>query len=555
MPSWISQGSCDLLPEKLALSPQTLNVKRRTSNVKLHKDSGRSAIWVGTGILLSRIAGLVRDRVFGHYFGTSAAADAFSAAFRIPNFLQNLFGEGVLSASFIPVYARLLAQGKEGEADKVAGIVASLLGLLMSVLVVVGITLAPVLIDLIAPGFAGEKRTLTITLVQILFPGTGLLVLSAWCLGILNSHRRFFLSYAAPVIWNAAIIAALLGFGRVGNESTLVQITAWGAVVGSALQFAVQLPVVLKLIGVIRLSLNYKLDEVRQVLKNFLPVFFGRGVVQISAYVDTMIASWLPTGAVAGLRYAQTLYLLPISLFGMSVSASELPALSSTLGNPEEVAAGLRSRLENGLRRIVFFIVPSTVAFVALGDVIVAAIYRSGHFGSADVAYVWAILAGAAVGLPSSTLGRLYASVYHAQRDTRTPLRFSLLRVLVTTVLGYTSALYLPGLLAIDKRWGIVCLPATAGLAAMLEYSLLRRTLIRRIGRVALPVPFLVRLWASAVFAGAIAWALRHAVTGLYPILVAILVLGAYGLCYGAATFALGVPEAVALVRRFRSEK
>jgi putative peptidoglycan lipid II flippase len=537
------------------LSPQVPDIEHQTSNVKLRRDSARSAIWVGTGILLSRIAGLIRDRVFGHYFGTSAAADAFRAAFRIPNFLQNLFGEGVLSASFVPVYARLLAQDKEGEANEVAGVIATLLGLLMSVLVLIGITLAPLLIDLIAPGFHGAKRELTVSLVRIFFPGAGVLVLSAWCLGILNSHRRFFLSYAAPVIWNVAIIAALLGFGRISSDSALVKIAAWGSVVGSLLQLGVQLPVVLKLIGAIRFSLRYRLVEVGHVIRNFVPVFFSRGVVQISAYVDSMIASLLPTGALAALGYAQTLYLLPISLFGMSVSAAELPALSSTLGNAEEIAAGLRSRLEMGLRRIAFFIVPSTVAFVVLGNVIVAAIYQSGHFNPADVAYVWAILAGAAVGLPSSTLGRLYASVYYAQRDTRTPLRFSLIRVVVTTVLGYVSAMYLPGLLGLDRRWGIVGLPMTAGLAAMLEYSLLRRTLIRRIGRVALPAPFLVRLWVSAVLAGAVAWALRHAVMSLHPILVAVVVLGAYGLCYGAGTLALGVPEAAALTRRFRSEK
>src|SRR5262245_4039057 len=168
---------------------------------------------VAAGILLSRIIGLVRNRVFAHYFGTSDAADAFNAAFRIPNFLQNLFGEGVLSASFIPVYAGLRARGQEEEARTAAGVVAALLGLAVSVLVLAGVLLTPWLIDVIAPGFEGEKREATIRLVRILFPGAGLLVLSAWCLGILNSHGRFFLSYAAPVIWNLTIIATLIWFG------------------------------------------------------------------------------------------------------------------------------------------------------------------------------------------------------------------------------------------------------------------------------------------------------------------------------------------------------
>ncbi|MGH2709097.1 MAG: lipid II flippase MurJ, partial [Actinomycetota bacterium] len=168
---------------------------------------------VAAGILLSRILGLIRNRVFAHYFGTSDAADAFNAAFRIPNFLQNLFGEGVLSASFIPVYAGLRARGQEQEARRVAGAVAALLGLVVSVLVLAGVALTPLLIDVIAPGFSGEKRSATIRLVRILFPGAGLLALSAWCLGVLNSHRRFFLAYSAPVVWNLANIAALVGYG------------------------------------------------------------------------------------------------------------------------------------------------------------------------------------------------------------------------------------------------------------------------------------------------------------------------------------------------------
>ncbi|HRI65389.1 MAG TPA: lipid II flippase MurJ, partial [Polyangium sp.] len=144
----------------------------------------------------------MRDRAFAHYFGNSAAADAFRAAQKIPNFLQNLFGEGVLSGSLIPVYAKLLGEKNDAEADRVASVVATLLALVTSILAALGIVMTPLLIDLIAPGFEGEKRALTIHLVEILFPGIALLVMSAWCLGILSSHRRFFLSYAAPVLWN-----------------------------------------------------------------------------------------------------------------------------------------------------------------------------------------------------------------------------------------------------------------------------------------------------------------------------------------------------------------
>ena len=178
------------------------------------------------------------------------------AAFRIPNFLQNLFGEGALSASFIPVYAALVTREEREEAARVAGAIAALLALVTAILVLVGILAAPLLVALIAPGFDGPKRELTITIVRILFPGAGLLVLSAWCLGILNSHRRFLLSYIAPVIWNVSMIVTLLWWGDVTPLPTLAVILAFGAVVGSALQMLVQLPAVLRLVPNLRFRLE-----------------------------------------------------------------------------------------------------------------------------------------------------------------------------------------------------------------------------------------------------------------------------------------------------------
>src|SRR5688572_896214 len=338
---------------------------------------------VAAGILLSRIIGLVRERVFGFYFGVTSEADAFRAAFRIPNLLQNLFGEGVLSASFIPVYASLVADEEREDASRVAGAVFAILALVVSLLVAVGVVAAPFLVDLIAAGFPADKRDLTVTLVRVLFPGAGLLVLSAWCLGILNSHKKFFLSYAAPVLWNLAMIATLLWFGGRGNLQELAVWLAWGSVVGSALQMLVQLPMVLKLIGRLRLTIESRSAHVREIVRNFGPVFVGRGVVQISAYVDAWIASFLINGSVAALTYAQNLVLLPVSLFGMSTAASELPTMSSLRGDDASIASALRGRLEEGMRRIAFWIIPSAVAFIAIGDVVAGLIYQNGKFDRA----------------------------------------------------------------------------------------------------------------------------------------------------------------------------
>lgn len=502
----------------------------------------RHAALVALGILASRIAGFVRQRVFAHYFGQSDAADAFMAAFRIPNVLQNLFGEGSLSASFIPVYASQLARGDQREATRVAGAIAGLLSLVTSVLVLAGVLAAPLLTDLIAPGFEGAKRELTISLVRILFPGAGLLVFSAWCLGVLNSHRRFLLSYTAPVLWNVAMIATLLLFGGGSEMPRLAVLLAWGSVAGSALQFLVQVPVVRTLVPALRVTFDTAASGVRTVLRNFGPAVLGRGVVQISAFVDEILASLLPTGSVAALANAQLLYTLPVSLFGMSVSAAELPEMSGVADVEQRDA--LRARLNSGLRQIAYFVVPSAVAFLALGDVIAAAILQTGRFTHGDAVFVWGVLGGYAVGLLASTLGRLYSSTFYALRDTRTPLRFAVMRVGMATVLGYGAAIMLPPALGIETRWGVAGLTAASGLCGWIEFALLRRTLNHRLGvRTGLPPSLAVRLWAAAAAGAGVAWGIKLVLPFEQPIIVGMLVLLPYGVTYLAMTAALRVPE------------
>src|SRR5918996_1058637 len=225
-------------------------------------NSTRNSTLVAAGILLSRVAGLVRTAVIAHFLGVQAVADALQAAMRIPNLLQNLLGEGVLSASFIPVYSRLLAEGREEEAGRVAGAIAGLLTALTGALALIGVLLAGPVTRVVAWGFTGSTLALATTLTRILFPGVGFLVLSAWCLGVLNSHRKFFLSYVAPVIWNVTQIVVLVvaatwflsdelavATTRESALSRLATALAWGVLVGGFLQFAVQLPTVLRSTG------------------------------------------------------------------------------------------------------------------------------------------------------------------------------------------------------------------------------------------------------------------------------------------------------------------
>ncbi|MBP9202284.1 MAG: hypothetical protein KBF47_19845, partial [Gemmatimonadales bacterium] len=246
------------------------------------------------------------------------------------------------------------------------------------------------------------------------------------------------------------------------------------------------------------------------------------------------------------------LYTLPVSLFGMSVSAAELPAMASATGSDTEIAAALRQRLQAGLRRIAYFVVPSAAAFLGLGSVLAAALFQTGQFSAEDSRYVWGILAGSAVGLLAATMGRLYSSAYYALRDTRTPLRFAVLRVLLTTLLGYLAAVPLPPLLGLEPRWGAAGLTATAGIAGWVEFFLLQRDMNARIGATGLSAGELARLWAPALLGAAIGYGVQSLLPGIHPVLRAAAALVPFGLVYLGGTVALRVPEGRALLARLR---
>jgi putative peptidoglycan lipid II flippase len=435
--------------------------------------------------------------------------------------------------------------------------VAAILALVCAIAVLLGILAAPLVVKLILGGFTGEKRELTIRLTRILFPGAGIFVLSAWCLGILNSHRRFFLSYAAPVLWNIAMIVALIAFGPrmpAGSrqaEVELAVVLSWASVIGAALQLGIQLPSVFSLLKHPRFTFDYAYAPVREVVHNFLPAFVTRGVVQLSGYVDIWLASYIKAdGVVTLIQNAQTIYLLPISLFGMSVSAAELPEMSRDSGPGPEAMERLRSRLNAALPRVAFFVVPSAIAFFVLGEAISGVLLQHGKFTSVESLRTWAILAGSAVGLVASAMGRLYSSTFFALRDTRTPLWFAIARVALTGVLGYLFAFPLPRLLGLDAWTGAVGLTASAGISGWLEFILLRRAVSARIGRTGLARELLVKLWAAGLLAGLAGFGVMRLIDPSHQSMRGAAALVAFSVVYGLVTVALGVSEAKSIAAR-----
>jgi putative peptidoglycan lipid II flippase len=519
---------------------------------------------VAMGILLSRLAGLIRQRVFAHYFGVGLYADVFTAGMRMPNALQNLLGEGTLSASFIPVYSELLEEGREEEAGRVAGAVFALLLAVAGGLTLLGIIFAPLMVSVFLAGFEGEKRELTITVTRIIFPMTGTLVLSAWALGILNSHRKFFISYIAPVIWNGAMIATLVLFGGGLALDRLAVALAWGALAGGVLQFAVQLPWIVRLERSLKIRWDTKLEQVRTTVRNAGPAILGRGVVQLSGYVDIFLASFLFSGAVGAIGYAQLLYLLPVSLFGMSVAAAELPELARQRLAPSEV---LRLRASRGLQRIAFYVVPSFVAFVLLGDVLIAALFQTGRFDAAQTALVYAILIAFSIGLLASTGTRLLSSTFFALRDTRTPAKYALVRVISAAILAIAlmiqfepvdaRGIQIPagifgGMQLAGQPLGAVGLAAGSGIAAWIEWALLRRSLRRRLGTVGAGAGPVARMFVAALVAAAAGWGVRLLLPALHPTLEGVAVFSVYGLVYFAVAAMVRLEEIQGVATRVR---
>jgi putative peptidoglycan lipid II flippase len=490
----------------------------------------------------------VRERVFAHYLGNAWAADAFRVALRIPNTIRNLLGEGTLSASFIPVYAAFNERDDKSDARALAGAVLGLLLLASAVLALIGIAFAPALTTVVGAGLQGPGRVLAVTLMRLLFPMTGLMVVSAWCLGVLNTHRRFFLPYAAPALWNVAGIAALVVAGTwlvstsLPLEQQLLRLSmalAWGTVAGSILQIAVQLPVCWRLLNGLHLRFTKPWPEgLRDVLVAWAPLVIGAGVAQISGLVDTLLGTLAGEGGASSLGYAQLLQVLPISLFGTSVAAVSLPELSRDAvgATPNDQ---LRVRIAAGFRRITFFVVPSSFLFVSLGPVLVAALFQTGRFGDRDSSLVGGVLAAYGVGLLGQACVKLFASGFYALRDTKTPVRIAAFSVALSSGLAYL----------LMRRYGAAGIALGSSLGATVNVALHLYDLDRRIGTVMRAAD-----WGAAAIAvagGAVAAAaglgLAQLAVGFGPIIRATVAVAGFGIVYLSVTLIAKHPDAARL--------
>ena len=361
--------------------------------------------------------------------------------------------------------ARRLASG-------VWGIVVLLAGLLSAL----GVLLAPFFVRIVAPGLEAEQSELTARLMRILFPMAGVMILAAWCLGVLNSHRRFFLPFVAPVALNLTQIAGLLLGARLGWEP-LVVILAWSTLAGSALQLVVQLPLSRSLAGSLRPRLETAWEPVRRVARNAVPVAASQGTLVFSGVMDFFLASFLPGGrAIAGLYFAQRIAFLPHGLFGVSVATAALPEMSR-----EDRTDVLRDHVTAGFLRILYFALPSAIVMLIAADLIAGLLFEHGEFTATHTAFTSRILQGYALGTVAATSVKLFASAFHAQQDTTTPMRIAIVSVITGIVIGAVTTFGL-----FRAGWGDA---SAAGLSfggacgAWLNLTLLWRGLSGRAGR------------------------------------------------------------------------
>lgn len=540
------------------------------------------ARFVALGILLSKIGGLVREMVIARFFGVGPHADVFRNAMRAPNVLQNMLGEQTLSAAFIPFYSRMLAEGRREEAGRFAGAIFGLLVATVSALVLACVLLAPAIVSVLAAGFRGDaaavaageatvdRFALTVQAVRIIFPMTGLLVLSAWALGVLNSHRRFLLPYLSPLVWNASIVGALLWAagaapGRVSEPTSADVLERWlfaacfGALLGGLAQFGVQLPLALRLMRGFRVSLSRRVAGVREALAALGPALAGRGVVQLSLYIDIFLASWLATGAPSALGYAVMLINLPLGAFGMSVAAAELPELSSA--DPAKAGRRIAERIDRALRQSIFLLVPSVVGYLVFGFLVAGLLFRGGSFTVEGNLLVYLALAAYTLGLLPSVISRLLQNTFYALRDTRTPARIAGVRLLASASVGVVLMLFLDrfavatvfGLEGATQNLylGAVGLATAASLGAWSELLLLRWSLQRRLPELRLPVAYIVKqLGLALVLAvpGILLWRLVP-VTSVK--VQALIVLPIYALSYLGVAWWSRTPELEMWVGRF----
>ena len=384
--------------------------------------------------MISRVFGFIRDMVTAHFFGAAAQFDAFSMAFRIPNFMRRLFAEGAFSQAFVPVLSEYQKTRSSDEMRRFINAMTGSLGLALLVFTLVGMIFAPVIIRLFAPGFDtnGPRFELAVTMLRINFPYLTLISLTALSGAILNTHSRFWVAAFTPVFLNLSMIGA--AFWLSPEFTTPIIGLAFGVLIAGIVQLAFQIPFLRSLHLLPRPTVNFRDPGVRRVLKLMVPALFGVSVGQVNLMVDSIFASLLAVGSVSWLYYSDRLMEFPLGVFGVAISTVILPHLSRHYAAKANGSYSLT--LDWALRAVLLVGVPAGVVMAVMAGPILSTLFQSGRFSTHDVLMARQSLAAFALGITPFMLVKILAAGFYAKQDVRTPVRIGVVAMIANTLLN-----------------------------------------------------------------------------------------------------------------------
>ena len=389
---------------------------------------------VGSMTFLSRILGFVRDTLIARMFGAGLATDAFFVAFKIPNLLRRVSAEGAFSQAFVPILAEYKSQRTAAETHALISHVASLMGLFLVLVTIAGMLAAPLIVGITAPGFAKDasKFALTVELLRITFPYIVFISLVSLAGGVLNTYSKFQIPAFTPVWLNVSFIVAILFVAPYFNNA--IQVLAWAVFVGGMLQLLFQWPYLHKLGLVPRYELNWQDEGVRRILRLMGPAIFGVSVAQISIVLNNIFASFLKTGSVSWLYYADRLMEFPTGVLGVALGTILLPSLSKAFVNKTEVEYS--QLLDWGLRLTFLLAAPAAVALAVLSKPLVASLFHYGKFDATDVMMTERAVIAYSLGLIGLILVKVLAPGFYARQNVKTPVKIAIFTLIITQLLN-----------------------------------------------------------------------------------------------------------------------
>ncbi|MEW7996204.1 MAG: murein biosynthesis integral membrane protein MurJ [Candidatus Thiodiazotropha endolucinida] len=390
---------------------------------------------VGSHTMLSRILGFVRDLVFAHWFGASAATDAFFVAFKIPNFLRRLFAEGSFSVAFVPILTEYRTKRNKLELQTFTDRMAGSLGLVVLLVSLVGVVAAPILVMIFAPGFWNEsegKYELTVEMLTLTFPYLFFITMTAFAGSILNTYNRFWVPAFTPVLLNLSLIGCAIWLSPM-MERPIVAL-AWGVLIAGIVQFMFQLPFLWRVKLFPRPRVGFKDPGVVRVMRLMVPALFGVSVSQINLLLDTLIASFLVSGSISWLYYSDRLMEFPVGVLGVALGTVILPTLSRR--HAENSPQAFSHTLDWALRLNILFGLPAAVGLLLLAGPMLATLFFSDAFDHHDVEMATKSLMAYAPGLMAIMLIKVLAPGFYGRQDTKTPVRIGVIAMSVNMVLN-----------------------------------------------------------------------------------------------------------------------